>query len=180
MAVQIRPEKAAAVAELKEKISAAKAVVLANNKGLNVAQAVKLRKEFRAKNVEFKVAKNTLIRIAAKELGIEGLDPLLEGPTTLAISYDDEVTGAKLITEFVGKDRNPKLEIKGGVLEGRVINAAAVKELADLPSKEVLVAQVIAGVQAPLVGVVGAVNGILASVVYAIDARIRQLGEGAA
>lgn len=180
MPEQIRPEKAAAVAELKEKFQTAKSVVLADNKGLSVAQAVKLRKEAKAQNVEFKVAKNTLIRIAARELGIEGLDPVLEGPTVLVFSFNEEATAAKLVKDFVGKDKNPKLEMKAGVLEGRVLDVNGVKELADLPTKEVLVAQIIAGVQAPLAGVVGAVNGILAQVVYAIDARIRQLDGDAA
>lgn len=163
------------VADLKEKFRRARAVVLADNKGLTVAESTRLRRELREAGVEFKVAKNTLIRIAARELQIEGLDPLLNGPTTLAFSYQDEVTAAKKLKEFIGRDRNPKLEVKGGLLEGRVLDAAGVQALADLPPKEVLVAQVIAGVQAPLAGVVGAVNGILAQVVWAIDARIRQL-----
>lgn len=180
MPVHVRPEKAASVSEIKEKLSQAKAVVLANNKGLSVADAVKLRKDLRAAEVELKVAKNTLIRIAAQELGIEGLDSLLEGPTTLAFSYTDEVTAAKKLSEFITKDRNPKLELKGGILEGRVIDVSGVKELAELPPKDVLIAQVLGGIQAPLAGVVGAVGGILAQVVYAVDARIRQLEESAA
>lgn len=171
----VRPEKAAVVEELKEKFRRARTVVLADNKGLTVAESTKLRRQLREAGVEFKVAKNTLIRIAAQEVGIQGLEALLSGPTTLAFGYTDEVTAPKKLKEFVARDRNPKLEVKGGLLDGRVIDAEGVRALADLPPKEVLVAQVIAGVQAPLAGVVGAVNGILAQVVWAIDARIRQL-----
>lgn len=174
----IRPEKQQAVAELKESIGKAKSVVLADNKGLTVAQVTKLRRELRAAGVELKVAKNTLISIAAKELGIEGLDPFLHGTTTLAFSYEDEASGAKKIREFFAKDRDPKFVMKAGILEGKVLDANGVKELADLPSREVLLAQVLGGIQAPLQGVAGAINGLLASFAYALDARIRQL-EGA-
>jgi len=177
--VRIRPEKQAVVAELKEKLSRAKSVVLADNKGLTVAEMTNLRRELRAVGAELKVAKNTLIRIAAREVGIEGLDTYLHGPTTLAFSYDDETAAPKKLKEIFEKEKEPKLVVKGGILESRVIDARGVKELADLPSKEVLLAQVLGGIQAPLQGVAGAINGLLASFAYALDARIRQL-EGAA
>ncbi|HEY8346879.1 MAG TPA: 50S ribosomal protein L10 [Symbiobacteriaceae bacterium] len=171
----VRPEKQQIVAELKEAIQNAKSVVLADNLGMTVAQVTKLRKEMREAGVELKVAKNTLIRIAAQELGIEGLDPYLHGPTTLAFSMKDEASAAKKIREFFAKDKEPKLVPKAGILEGRVIDAAGVKQLADLPSREVLLSQVLAGIQAPLAGVVSAVNGLLASFAYCLDARIKQL-----
>lgn len=175
----VRPQKVAQVQELKEKLARARSVVLANNKGLTVAEATKLRKDLRPAGVEMKVAKNTLIRIAARELGIEGLEPLLHGTTTLFLSYQDEASGAKLLTQAIAKEKNPKLEIKGGILENRVIDVKGVKELADLPPRDVLLAQVLGGIQAPLAGLAGAINGLLASFAYALDARIRQLEEGA-
>lgn len=171
----IRPEKQQAVAELKEAIQNAKSVVLADNLGLTVAQVTKLRKELREAGAELKVAKNTLINIAARELGIEGLEPYLKGTTTLALAHKDEAAAAKKIREFFAKDRDPKFVVKAGILEGKVIDANGVKELADLPSREVLLAQIAAGIQSPLQGVVGAINGLLASFAYALDARIRQL-----
>jgi len=174
----IRPEKQQAVAELKEAMGKAKSVVFADNNGLTVAQVTKLRRELRAAGGELKVAKNTLIGIAARELGIEGLDQYLHGPTTVAFSYEDEAAVAKKIREVFAKERDPKFVVKAGILEGKVIDAAGVKALADLPSREVLLAQVLAGIQAPLQGVAGAINGLLASFAYALDARIRQL-EGA-
>ncbi len=174
----IRPEKQQAIAEIKEAFQSAKSIVLANNNGLTVAQVTKLRKELREAGVDLKVAKNTLVGIAAQELGIEGLDQYLHGTTVLAFSNTDEASGAKKIRDFFAKDKDPKFVVKAGILEGKVIDANGVKNLADLPSREVLLAQVLAGIQAPLQGVVGALNGLLSSFAYALDARIKQL-EGA-
>lgn len=171
----IRPEKELSVAQVKQALSEAKSVVLADNKGMTVAQVTKLRKELRDAGVTVKVAKNTLIRIAARDLGIEGLDRYLHGTTTMALSYQDEASAAKKIREFFAKDKDPKFIVKAGILEGKVIDAEGVKSLADLPSREVLLAQVLAGIQAPLVGVAGALNGLLSSFAYALDARIKQL-----
>lgn len=171
----IRPEKELSVAQVKEAMQNAKSVVLADNKGLTVAQSTKLRKELREAGVDLKVAKNTLIRIAARDLGIEGLDQYLHGTTTLAFSNAEEATAAKKIREFFAKEKAPKFVVKAGILEGKVIDADGVKSLADLPSREVLLAQVLAGIQAPLTGVVGAVNGLLSSFAYALDARIKQV-----
>jgi large subunit ribosomal protein L10 len=171
----VRPEKELTVSELKELLQKAKSVILADNKGLSVAQVTRLRRELREAGVELKVAKNTLIRIAAREVGIDGLDPLLRGPTTLAFSHAEEATAAKKLREFFARDRDPKFIVKGGILENQVINADGVKSLADLPAREVLLAQVLAGIQAPLQGVASAVNGLLSSFAYCLDARIRQL-----
>lgn len=175
----VTPQKEQSVAHIKDWLQTAKSVVLANNKGLNVAANTKLRKELRAAGVEMKVAKNSFIRIAAKDLGIEGLDQYLHGTTTLFLSYADEAIGAKLVSQAIAKEKNPKLEIKAGVLEGRTIDAKGVKSLADLPPREVLLAQVLAGIQAPLVNVAGVLNGLLSSFAYVVDARIKQLEEGA-
>lgn len=171
----IRSEKELAVAQIKEALANAKSVILADNVGLTVAQVTKLRRELREAGVDLKVSKNTLIRIAAQELGIEGLDPYLHGTTNLAYSNVDEASAAKKIRDFFAKDRAPKFVVKAGILEGKVIDANGVKSLADLPSREVLLAGVLGGIQAPLVGVAGVLNGVLASFAYALDARIQQL-----
>lgn len=173
----IRPEKEASIAELRQDFQGAQIAVLANNQGLSVAQVTRLRKQLREAGVKFKVAKNTMIRIAANQEGIQGLDKYLEGPTMVAFSADP-VTPAKLLTEFLTKEKNAKLELKAALLNGQVFEADKIKAIAELPPREHLIAQVIAGVQSPLVGVVSAVNGILSGVVYAVDARLRQL-EGA-
>jgi large subunit ribosomal protein L10 len=171
----IRPEKEMSVAQVKEKLSGAKSVVLADNKGMTVAQVTRLRKELRGVGVELKVAKNTLVAIAARDLGIEGLEQYLHGTTTMAFSNVDEASAAKKIRDFFAKDKDPKFVVKAGILEGKVFDAKGVKELADLPSREVLLSQVLGGIQAPLTGVVGAINGLLSSFAYALDARIKQL-----
>lgn len=171
----IRPEKEMSVAQVREALKNAKSVVLADNLGMTVSQVTKLRKELREAGVDLKVAKNTLVRIAARDLGIEGLDKYLHGTTTMAFSNVEEAAAAKKIRDFFAKDKNPKFVMKAGILEGKVIDAKGVKELADLPSREVLLAQVLAGIQAPLQGVAGAVNGLLSSFAYALDARIKQL-----
>ena len=171
----IRPEKEMSVAQVREAIKNAKSVVLADNKGMTVAQVTRLRKELREVGVDLKVAKNTLIRIAARDLGIEGLDEYLHGTTNLAFSNEEEASAAKKIREFFAKDKDPKFVVKAGVLEGKVIDAQGVKALADLPSREVLLAQVLGGIQAPLAGVVGVLNGLLSSFAYALDARIKQV-----
>lgn len=173
--MSVRVEKQQAVAELKTAIQGAKSIVLADNKGLTVAQVTKLRRELRGAGVDLKVAKNTMISIAAKELGIEGLDQYLHGTTVLAFSNEDEASGAKKIRDFFAKEKDPKFVVKAGILEGKVLDQNGVKELADLPSREVLLAQVLGGIQAPLQGVAGVLNGLLASFAYALDARIQQL-----
>lgn len=173
----VKTEKVMAVAELKEKLSQAKSVVLGNNKGMSVAQVTKLRKELREAGVELKVAKNTLFRKAAEELGIEGLDQYLHGTTTIAFGMTDAVAPAKKLTEFFAKDKEPKFELKAGVLEGKVIDVKGIKALADLPSREVLLAQVVGGMQAPMYGFAGSLAGVLRKFAYAVDARRKQLEE---
>ena len=96
--------KKAAVAQIKEKLTTAQSVVLVDYRGLNVAEVTELRKQFRAAGVEYAVLKNSLVGIAAKEAGIEGLDSILEGPTALAFGMTDAVAPAKIIAEFAKKN----------------------------------------------------------------------------
>jgi len=161
-------EKELAVRELNERLSRAKSAVLADYRGLNVAQVTLLRRKLREANVELKVVKNTLTRLAAREAGIDGLDPYLEGPTAIAFSDEDVVAPAKMLLQFA-KD-NKQLEIKAGVVEGRVFGVDAVKRLAELPPKEVLLAQVLAGMQAPLSGMASVLAGPIRKVMYALTA----------
>jgi len=174
-----KAEKEVTIAELREQFKQAKIAVLGNNNGLTVAQVTRLRRNLREAGVTLRVAKNTLIRIAAQAEGVKGLDPYLNGPTVVAFS-SDPVAPAKKLTEFIAKEKNVKFELKAAYLDGEVFGADKIKVIAELPPREVLISQVIAGVQAPLVGVVSAVNGILSGVVYAIDARLRQLEESVA
>lgn len=136
------------VAELVEKFKQAPAVVVVDYRGVSVAQITKLRKELREAGVEYVVVKNTLLTIAAKEAGVEGITEVFKGVTAIAFGSDDVVAPAKIIGKFIKE--NKIMEVKGGILEGKVIDAEAVVALGDLPSKEVLLAQVASCFQAPI------------------------------
>ena len=163
----IRPEKAAKVSELKDLMTGSKGVILVDYCGLTVAEDTDLRRKMREAGVTYMVAKNTFVRIAAKEAGIEGLDSFLEHNTALAFSAEDPVAPAKILSEFA-KDHKA-LEIKAGILDG-------VKALADLPSREVLLAKLIGSMQAPISGLVNVLHGTLRNFVYVVDA-VRQKKE---
>ena len=169
----IRPEKQAAVAGLKEQLSSAKGAVLTGYRGLTVAQDMKLRAKLREAGVTYHVVKNTMVRIAANEIGLEGLDPVLNGTTALAVSADDAVAPAKVIYEFIKENKLENTEvltIKAGLVEGKVINVEEVKALASLPSREVLIAKVLGSMQAPISGVVNVLQGTIRNAVYVLDA----------
>lgn len=140
--------KKAVVAELVEKFKNANTVVVVDYRGLTVAQATKLRKELREAGIDYRVVKNTLLTIAAKEAGYEEVTPLFKGVTAIAFGAEDVVAPAQIITKF-SKD-NKVMEVKGGILEGKVLDQAGVQALGDLPSKEVLLAQVASCFQAPI------------------------------
>lgn len=163
-----RPEKEATVAELKEKFSRAQAVILTNYRGLTVAEMTELRKKLREAGLEYKVAKNTLTRLAAKDFVGDALDAYLPGPTGLAFAYDDPVAPAKILSEFAKTHK--ALEIKGGVLQNKVIDAEGVKALADLPPREVLVAQLLGLLQSPIRRLVTVLSGPQRNLVYALEA----------
>lgn len=164
----VTAEKQASVAELKEKLGSIKGAVLADYRGLNVADATKLRRALREAGIEFRVVKNTMTRIAAKEIGIEGLDTHLEGPTAIAFGYQDPVSPAKVLSEFAKGNKN--LVIKAGILEGKVVDADGVRVLADLPPREVLIAKMLGSMQAPITGFVNVLQGNLRNLVYTLDA----------
>jgi large subunit ribosomal protein L10 len=168
-----RPEKKRAVAELKAKFSASQAVVLTDYRGLTVKKATDLRRRLRQAGVEYVVAKNTLTSRAAHEVDLGELDQFLAGPTALAFGLGDPVAAAKVLTEFALT--NKELVVKGGVLTGKVIGADQVKALAALPSREVLLSMVLAGMQAPLSGMARVLSGTITSFAYAVDAYRRKL-----
>lgn len=168
-------EKGLVVAEIKEKLQQASGVVLADYRGLTVAQVTQLRTQLRQAGVEYRVMKNTLVRRAAAELGVEGLDSYLKGPTAIAFGADP-VAPAKVLTEFVKANKLKKFQIKAGVLDGKVISPEGVKALADLPSREVLLTMVVRGMQAPLVGMVNVLQGPIRKMGYALE-EVRKLKE---
>ncbi len=145
-----RIKKEEEVASLRDQFERAKTVVLADYKGLTVAEVTGLRNALREQGVEYRVAKNTLIKLATEGMGLENLEPHLNGPTAVAFSYDDLIAPAKVINDFMKKTK--KMEFKAGVLEGKYIEAGTVKELADLPSKEVLIAMLLGTLLGPITG----------------------------
>lgn len=172
-----RAEKVAVVQELREKFERASSVVLTDYRGLTVAEVTELRRQLRGAGVEYRVAKNTLTRLAAKDAAVEGLDAYLAGPTALAFSYEDPVAAARILTEFAREHAN--LEIKAGVVEGKVVDQAGVEALAKLPSREVLLAQVAYGFMSPVTGFVTALSGIIRGLAYALEAVRQQKADAA-
>ncbi|NLT31409.1 MAG: 50S ribosomal protein L10 [Propionibacterium sp.] len=146
-----RPDKAATVAELKEQFVNSDAAVLTEYRGLTVAELKELRRNL-GEDATYAVAKNTLTKIAAAEAGIEGLDEMFVGPTAIAFIKGDVAAVAKNLRNFA--KANPFLVLKGGVMEGRTLDADAVKKLADLESREVLLAKLAGGMQSALQGAV--------------------------
>ena len=170
----ITAQKQAMVADLKDIFVNAKGVVFTAYTGITVAQDTKLRRKFREAGVESRVIKNTMAMIAAKETEKEGLLPTFEGATAMAFSKEDAVAPAKVLADFAKEEKLEALQVKAGLVEGSVIDAAGVKALADLPPREVLVAQVLAGMQSPIVGFVNVLQGTIRNLVYALEAVRKQ------
>ena len=167
-----RNEKQMQVQELVEQLGQAKGAVLTDYKGISVNKLTDLRRQLRKEGVEFKVVKNTLAKRAANELGIEGLNSHLEGPTAIAFSLEDPVAPAKSIANFI--KANKTLEIKAGLVEGKVISLAGVQALAELPPREVLIAQVAGAMAAPISGFVNVLQGPIRKLTYALEAIRKQ------
>ena len=170
----ITAQKQAMVADLKDIFVNAKGVVFTAYTGITVAQDTKLRRKFREAGVEYRVIKNTMAMIAAKETEKEGLLPTFEGATAMAFSKEDAVAPAKVLADFAKEEKLEALQVKAGLVEGSVIDAAGVKALADLPPRAVLVAQVLAGMQSPIVGFVNVLQGTIRNLVYALEAVRKQ------
>ncbi|CCH71212.1 50S ribosomal protein L10 [Phycicoccus elongatus Lp2] len=153
-----RSDKAAAIAELSEKFRSSNAAVLTEYRGLTVKQLTELRSNLRG-NATYAVVKNTLTELAAKDAGVDAFDGQLAGPSAIAFVGGDPVTVAKSLRDFA--KANPLLVIKGGVLEGKALSAAEITKLADLESREVLLAKL-----------AGAMNASLAKAVYLFAAPL--------
>ncbi len=143
------PEKATIIEEVKEKISSARLAILTDFQGMSVAEMTELRRLLRDADVDYKVYKNTLTRIAAEQLGINEIEKYLVGPTALAFGKSDNlVTPAKIIKDFSAKHQH--LKIKAGILNKKVISPEDVSSLTNIPPKEILIAMVLGGLQAPV------------------------------
>ena len=145
---KILEQKKAVVEALADKLGRAASSVLVKYEGITVEEDTKLRAALRAAGVEYTVIKNTLIGKACDKVGLEALKPNLEGMNAVAISLDDPIAPAKILKEYA--DKIETFEIRGGVLDGAVVGAATVNELAAIPPKEVLIAKLLGSIQSPL------------------------------
>ncbi|MFH0726509.1 MAG: 50S ribosomal protein L10 [Pseudomonadota bacterium] len=134
-------QKKAIAEELHEKFAKAKVVIVTDYKGMDVAATNQLRRKLREAGIEYRVAKNSLLARASKDTGVEAIIGQFKGPNAIALSYDDPVAPAKVLTDFM--KANTKLEIKVGVLNGKALNIDDIKALSALPSREVLLARVL-------------------------------------
>lgn len=164
--------KIAAVSEIKEKLGAAKAAILTDYRGMSVTEATALRRKLREAKIEYRVLKNTLTYLAAKEIGYSELEEFLSGPTAVAFGYEDPVIVAKMLADFTKESKH--MTIKGGLVEGKIVNPDDIKALADLPSREALLAMVLAGIQTPLSGWISLLGAPLRNFAYALGALQKQ------
>jgi large subunit ribosomal protein L10 len=172
-----RKEKEQVISDLTKKIEGYRSVILTHYRGLNVEQLNQLRKRLKEEKASYHVIKNTLMRLASKGTDLEKLNDYFEGPTAIAISYGDPIPLAKAFSEFM--KTQPSLEIKVGLIEGRVTLPEEVKALATMPSREVLLAQILRGIQTSGGQVMGGILSILQQMVGVIQARADQLERSA-
>ncbi len=158
---KVLEQKKAYVAELTEKIQGSVAGVLVDYRGINVQQDTAMRKEFREAGVDYFVVKNTMLRRAAEQVGYEDFYPFLEGTTALAISKDDPIAPARIVSKYVKELKDDTdFSIKIGFMEGKVIDAATVAEIGSLPSREQMMGQLVSVLVAPMRGLAVALNAI--------------------
>jgi large subunit ribosomal protein L10 len=165
--------KVESVADLTDKLQRTQLTVVTDYRGLTVAEITDLRKKLRETGAELIVAKNTLTLRAAKETGYAELEAFLSGPTALAFAFKDVAKTAKAINDF---NKGPKkLVIRGGMLGNTMMGANLLDQVASMPSREQVLAQIVGGVSAPVSGVVGVINAAITNVLYALQARIDQI-----
>lgn len=167
-----RPEKTAVVDEIRTKFDASDAAVLTEYRGLTVTQLAELRGALRPSGTEYKVFKNSLARRAVEAAGLNELSPLLEGPVAIAFVHGDAVVAAKALRDF-GR-ANPALILKGGLLGPRVLTGAEVESLADIEPRDVLLARLAGGFQAPLVKAAGLFQAFTRNLAYGVKAYMDQ------
>lgn len=170
------PKKEATVERIRDWLRSAHVAVLTEYRGLSVAELTRLRRQLREAGVEYHVVKNTLARRAVRDLGLDSrLDEVLQGPTALALGLRDQVSAARVLTEYIRSSRGP-LRIKGAVLDGRLLPAEDVEALANLPTMDVLRGQVVGLVQGPLASVIGTLDGALRTLLFVLEQRAERLG----
>ena len=169
-----RPEKVAVVDEVKSKLDSSSGAILTEYRGLKVSELAELRRALRAVGGEYKVYKNTLVRFAVADLGLSELDEMLTGPTAIAFVDGDAAAVAKALRDY--SRTNPNLVVKGGLLGGSILSSGGAAALADLPSREVLLARLAGGLAAPLQKMAGLLQALPRNFAYGLKALIDQGG----
>lgn len=169
-----KEQKAKVIADTVERLQNVSGLYLADFAHLTVEKANQLRSEFFKVGVDYKVIKNTLLKRALQEVGgYDEMHPYLVGMTGIVFAYDDPVTPARILKNFV-KDNENMLSVKACVLGKEVFDGSRLEELASLPTREDLIAGIIGSIAAPAQGIVGAIHGVMSGIVYAIDAIEKQ------
>lgn len=169
---KVLEEKKQIVASMSEQFKTAVSGVFVDYCGLSVEEDTQLRNKLREAGVEYKVIKNTLARFAAKEVGFDELDPILNGPTSLALSMTDEVAPAKVIAEFA--KTHEQLEIKAGFLDGKVLQLDEVKTLAATPNRETLLAKLLGSLNAPISNLARTLQALVDNGVEPADIKVEK------
>jgi len=161
-------EKINEVAVLKEKIAAAKNIIVTDHTSITVEDMTILRRDLRRANSELRVAKNTLLRIAARQSGRENLAGCFEGPTSLVLGYDDPIMPARIIYELNKKIEKPK--VKAYILDNQLLGVEDFKKIAQLPSREIVLAQLIGTIEGPIVNFVMTLEGVVRNFIGLLNA----------
>ena len=169
-----RPEKVAVVSEVRERLGSASGALLTEYRGLTVAEMARLRRSLREAGGEYKVYKNTLVRFAVRDLGLDELEALLTGPTAIAFVDGDPAAVAKALRDF--SRVNPHLVVKGGLLGGNVLDAQRAGALAELPSREVLLSRLAGAFAAPMQQMAGLLQALPRNLAYGLKALLDQSG----
>ena len=176
--MRTKAQKAELVTSLTSRLKRSSTIYVTDFTGLDVAQITQLRRKLRAAGAEYAVVKNTLARRAFKDAQVAGIESHLDGPTALVLGGADPVASAKVLTDFAKEHEKPA--IKAGLVEGKTVTPAEVKQLAALPSKPELLAQLAGSLQGPLAGFVGALNGLMWNMLGALEALHTKRASGAA
>ncbi len=167
-------QKTGTIEELQQRIGETELMIIADYRGLTVTDLQGLRGQLRGVGAEFRVAKNTLTRIAANNRGVTSLDAVLEGPTALVFAGTDLVGASKIINDFVRSSRI--LKVKGALLQGQAVAASEVESIATLPPKVEIIAALVGALDAPIAGFVQALDFAVSEFTSLLDARVAQLG----
>jgi large subunit ribosomal protein L10 len=163
-----KEEKIRVVSELQGKFGKAKGIIFTDYRGLNVEEITGLRNDLRESSLEYRVIKNTLARRAAEGTPVDSARDIFSGPTGIAVGYDDPVLLAKKVLDFSNK--NNKLEVKGGIIEGGICTPEQIKTISELPSREIQLSMLVGAMQSPMSKLASALNATLSRFIYALEA----------